>query len=191
MDKFYVEGTLIIDGNLQPYTVEKGTVNDLDEIESLYNYLTDYLQGGINYPGWRKGLYPTRETAQSAIADNCLFLLKVENDIAGTVILKHKPEDAYAKVKWSIEADYKDIFVVYTLAVHPKYMRYGVGSKLMKFIKDYGKVQDMKAIRLDVVATNAPACALYEKNGFTYVQTIDLGLSIPGLKWFKCYELIL
>lgn len=36
-------------------------MDDLDEVEALYNSLNDYLDKETNYPGWKKGIYPIRE----------------------------------------------------------------------------------------------------------------------------------
>ncbi|WP_315120792.1 GNAT family N-acetyltransferase [uncultured Clostridium sp.] len=173
------------------YIIEKGTINDIDELENLYDNLNDYLESGTNYPRWAKGVYPTRETAVSGIQNNNLFVLKMNNEIAGSIILSHEPEPAYSQVIWGIEAEYKDIIVIYTLVVNPKYMKNGVGKKLMDFAERYSMEQGMKTIRLDVFIHNTPAISLYEKCGYKYVGTVDLGLNIPDLVWFKLYELVL
>ncbi len=52
-------------------------------------------------------------------------------------------------------------------------------------------VKQAKSIRLDVYEGNIPAIRLYEKCGFEYVNTVDLGLGNYGLKWFKLYEKLL
>ncbi|WP_238886219.1 GNAT family N-acetyltransferase [Clostridium sp. YIM B02551] len=181
----------MIDLNTTNYKIEKGTENDIDELEHLYDDLNDYLESGINYPGWIKGIYPIRETAADGIKAGTLFVLRVNNKIAGSVILSHEPEEAYSDVTWGIEADYKDIIVIHTFVVHPKYMKNGVGKKLMDFAKSYSIEEKMKSIRLDVSIHNKPAIALYEKCGYKYVGTVDLGLNIPHLIWFKLYEIIL
>lgn len=175
--------------NSNDYFLVKGTVNDIDELENLYDSLNDYFELGTNYPGWAKGLYPIRETAVNGIQNNSLFVLKINNVIAGSIILNHEPETAYAKVTWGIDADYKDVIVIHTLVVHPKYMKIGVGEKLMNFAKRYSIEQKIKTIRLDVSIHNTPAISLYEKCGYNYVETVDLGLNVPGLIWFKLYEL--
>ena len=177
--------------NINRFVIEKGTIKDIDVLESLYNELNDYLESGTNYPGWAKGIYPIRETAASGIADNSLFVLRINNEIAGSVILNHEPEAAYYQVEWDVETDYRDILVVRTLVVHPKYMKHGVGRKLMDFAKDYGCEEGMKAIRLDVSIHNTPAIELYERCGYKYIGTVDLGLNIPHLIWFKLFELAL
>jgi ribosomal protein S18 acetylase RimI-like enzyme len=171
--------------------IEKGTVKEIDELERLYNDLNDYLQSGVNYPGWIKGVYPTRETAVRGIQTGNLFVLKINEEVAGSIILNHEPETAYSQVTWGIDTDYKDIIVIHTLVVHPKYMKKGIGKELMNFAKRYSIERKMKTIRLDVSIYNTPAISMYEKNGYTYVSTVDLGLNVPGLVWFKLYELVL
>lgn len=39
-----------------------------------------------------------------------------------------------------------------------------------------------------VYENNLPAISLYEKCGFKYIDTVDLGLGNYGLDWFKLYE---
>ena len=173
------------------YRMIPATMDHLDEMERLYDTLNDYLQAGINYPGWLKGVYPIRETAYEGIKNNTLFVVMKDNEIAGSVILNHVPEDAYPQATWGIETDYANIIVIHTLVVHPKYLKCGVGKLLMDFIKAYSIQNNMKAIRLDVSIHNTPALALYEKCGFQYIDTVDLGLNYPHLKWFKLYEMIL
>jgi len=173
------------------YIIEMGTTNDIDSLEDLYNNLNDYFKLGTNYPGWAKGIYPIRETAVKGIQNKNLFLLKLNHEIAGSIILNHEPETAYAQVTWGIEADYKDVVVIHTLVVSPKYLKMGIGKNLMDFAKRYSIEQEMKTIRLDVSIHNTPAISLYEKCGCEYVETVDLGLNIPELVWFKLYEIIL
>ncbi|XAM46318.1 hypothetical protein TPDSL_28260 [Terrisporobacter petrolearius] len=50
---------------------------------------------------------------------------------------------------------------------------------------------NIKELRLDVYEKNLPAIKLYEKFGFKYIDTVDLGLENYGLKWFRLYEKLL
>lgn len=173
------------------YIIEKGNLNDLDELENLYNELNDFLSSNINYPGWIKGVYPIRETALNGIQQDNLFVLRIGDTITGSIILNHEPEQAYEQVKWGLEADYKDVIVIHTLVVKPSFMKQEIASRLMEFSKEYSIQQNMKTIRLDVSIKNTPAIHLYERHGYQYVGTVDLGLNVPGLVWFKLYEIIL
>jgi len=171
--------------------IELGKENDIDELENLYNTINDYLAAGVNYPGWIKDIYPIRQNAIDGIKSNNLYVAKQNGEIIGSIILNHEPETAYYNVKWKIESDYSNIIVIHTFVIHPAFMKLGIGKALMDFANEYSIQSNIKAIRLDVYEKNVPAINLYEKCGFQYINTVDLGLGNHGLNWFKLYEKIL
>lgn len=168
--------------------IEPGTPADIDELERLYDELNDHLASNGNFPGWIKGIYPCRDNAQAGVQDRTLFVARCGGKIAGSFILDHCPEEAYHSVKWKIEADYRYILVVHTLVVHPAFLRMGVGCALMNHALQLARETGMKAIRLDVYVKNFPAIAMYERCGFAYIDTADLGYGQYGLDWFELYE---
>lgn len=171
--------------------IKKGTEQDLDELERLYDDLNGYLEQNTNYPGWKKGLYPIREDAEKGIYDNNLFVAKDNGKIIGSIILNHEPEEAYSKVDWNNDYDYKEVFVIHTFVVHPEYLKRGIGYKLMNFAEETARKSNIKCIRLDVYRKNTPAIRLYEKCNYKYIDTVDLGLSACGLDLFKIYEKVI
>ncbi len=173
------------------FKIELGKETDIDELENLYNDINDYLASAINYSGWKKGVYPVRETAINGVAEQSLYVARIGGRIAGTIILNNRPEAAYAGAKWAFESDYRDVFVIHTFVVHPDFLKCGVGEKLLRFSFDLGVECKKKAVRLDVYEKNMPAMKLYEKCGFKYVDTVDLGLGEYGLDWFRLYEKLL
>lgn len=173
------------------FNIELGQTIDIDDLELLYNELNDYLEKEINYPGWKKGIYPVRENASIGVEKGTLFVAKQGGRIIGSIILNHEPEAAYYHAEWGIDSDYTDVIVIHTFAVHPNFMKSGVGKALMDFACEYGTKLKMKSIRLDVYEKNIPAISLYEKCGFEYIGKVDLGLGDYGLHWFKLYEKIL
>ncbi|MCL2840701.1 MAG: GNAT family N-acetyltransferase [Defluviitaleaceae bacterium] len=173
------------------FKIEAGKMSDITELEKLYDDLNDYLEANINYAGWKKGYYPTRVVAEKGIKAGNLFVLKIEDRIVGSVILNHVQETAYAQATWGIEAQGSQVMVIHTLVTHPDFMNQGVSQKLLAFSKTHGLALGCKAIRLDVTIQNKPAIALYEKCGYSYIETVDLGLPYAHLKWFHLYEYIL
>ena len=171
--------------------IEAGKQRDIDALEKLYNDLNDYLAQGTNYPGWAKDIYPIRREAEIGVSEGNLFILKIDDKIAGSVVLNHEQGEVYNQVTWGVEAGPHEVILINTLVVHPDFWGRGVATKLMDFAKDYAIQHRAKAIRLDVAIQNTPAIALYEKCGYTYIGTIDLGLPYAHLKWFKLYELVL
>ena len=168
--------------------IELGKESDINELENLYNDLNDYLASGINYPGWKKGIYPIREDAINGIKNRNLYIAKYNDKIIGSIILSNTPEKAYHNATWNFKSDYSKILVIYTFVVHPKFMKCGVGKRLIDFATEYAINLNIKSIRLDVYEGNTPAIKLYEKCGFKYIDTVDLGLKHYGLEFFKLYE---
>ncbi len=170
------------------FVIESGAPADIDELEKLYDDLNDYLSATTNYPGWIKGIYPVRENAVAGIEDNTLFVVRHCGKIAGSVILDHHPDRAYNNVKWKVDVDYSRIFVIRTFVVHPSFLKMGIGRALMDYSFELAQQSGIKSIRLDVYENNLPAISLYEKCGFEYIDTVDLGFGNYGLNWFKLYE---
>jgi ribosomal protein S18 acetylase RimI-like enzyme len=168
--------------------IEVGTERDIDELENLYNELNDYLKQTVNYPGWIKGVYPIRQTAIDGVRASTLYVARSSGKIVGSIILNNKAEVAYNEVEWEIECDHSEVFVIHTFVVHPKFMKYGVGKALIDFCHKKAMLANVKAIRLDVYEGNTPAIQLYERCGYVYMGTVDLGLRQYGLEWFKLYQ---
>jgi ribosomal protein S18 acetylase RimI-like enzyme len=168
--------------------IRKGLMSDVDELEKLYDELNDYSAKHINYSGFKKGVYPTRVNAVCGIEENNLYVAIKEDVIVGSFILRHKPEEAYYSACWKKELTYDKVLVIYTFVVHPDYSNQGIGSEQLKFAEQLAKAQGVESLRLDVYSENLPAIHVYEKNGFEYIDTVDLGLEEYGLKWYKLYE---
>lgn len=168
--------------------VELAKENDIDGIEELYDKLHSHLESNTNYPGWRRGMYPTRAEAEKGVAEKTLYVAKNDNKIVGSIILNHEVQEAYSISEWSVKAEIEEILVVHTFAIHPQYIRCGVGKTLLNFSDKLAKEYNIKAIRLDVYEHNQPAINIYEKCGYKYIATVDLGLGCFGLDKFKLYE---
>lgn len=171
--------------------IRKGTMQDLNEMEILYDEMNDSLAAGINYPGWIKGSYPVRENARKAIEEGSLYAAVLDGRIAGSVIINQEQEKDYEKVNWGIAAKKNEIFVLHTLVVHPRFLKKGIGKKLLDFSEKLGREAGAKALRLDVYKKNEPAIRLYENFGFECRAVITLGYERYGLDYFKIYEKLL
>ena len=171
--------------------IEKATLRDADEVGALYDSVNDHLEATVNYPGWKKGLYPIREDAEDAIREDTLFVLRENGQITGTVILSHRAESAYEQAPWGVELSPEQVLVVHTLAVHPQFRGRSVGRRLAEFAVEHAKAQGMRALRLDVNAKNVPAIRLYEGLGFALIDTVDMCYSLEADERYRLYQLLL
>lgn len=172
-------------------TIRKASVTDLDAISTLYEALCDYLEAHTNYPGWIKGIYPTREDAEKGLREEALYVAEMDGKIAGTFMLWHEPEEGYRAGHWLTPDDYAHIYVIYTLAVHPDFLHHGIADKIFRFIECLAGKEGCISIRLDVVKGNVPAERLYQKFGYQCIGTVSLGYEDFGLPWFNLYEKVL
>ena len=170
---------------------KKAGSTDAEEISKLYDDVCEYLSEHKNYPGWKKGIYPTIDDADAGIKESSLYVAKDNNRIVGTMILRHKPEEGYKNVEWMTDNNYEKIYVVYTLAVHPDFIGLGIGKKLLDFAEELARKEECISLRLDVVKGNIPAENLYKKCGYKYIGTTSLGYEAYGLPWYNLYEKVL
>lgn len=175
----------------QDIQIRKAVEADLDDIEKLYENVCDHLEAHKNYPGWKKNIYPARLDAEKGLMINALYVAQIGKKIAGTVILKHEPEEGYRNVKWLTVDDYEHIYVVHTLAVHPGFFKCGIATRLLLFAEQIARKEQCISIRLDVVKDNIPAEQLYQKCGYQLIGTVSLGYEAYGLPWYNLYEKIL
>lgn len=173
------------------FKFESASTSHIDEIEALYKSITSHLAENTNYAGWIKDVYPIRKTAEDALADNSMFILKLDEKIAASVILNDIQPKSYNTLNWGISAQGKEVVVIHTLCVHPDILGKGVASKLIDSIEDYAKSINAKTIRFDTHIGNIPATSLYLKKGYNLVGEISLGLEYDILDSFKCFEKII
>jgi len=168
--------------------IEKASAADLDGLEALYDALCDYLASHVNYPGWEKGRYPVRAVAEAGLCEDSLYVAWADGNLAGTVILNHREDPAYARARWQLT---DDVAVVHTLAVHPAFLHHGIGRRLLEYAVAWAKAQGSRTIHLDTYEKNEPAKRLYEAMGFRFCGKIDLGYAAWGREWYDAYELVL
>lgn len=167
------------------------TMEHLDAASALYDEVTAYLASHINYPKWTPHVYPGRESTQNAIGQGVQYLCFEDETVVGGFILNDDPQGAYEAGDWKLPLNDGEFLVIHTLAVSPSHYKKGIAGYMVEYCIRHAAELGYKALRLDVVPENLPACRLYEKMGFTYAGEKDLLRNIEGIPTFKLYERIL
>lgn len=173
------------------YNVRAAAPGDLDAAAALYDALCRHLEATFNYPCWKLGVYPTRETAESALSNGELFLCTDGEDVLGTCILNGTQPAGYEEIPWQVGIAPGEVLVLHTLAVHPAHLRQGVSGALLRFAETYAEQQGKRTIRLDVFEQNLPGVRLYERYGYRMAEKTDLHLVGDGQQISHCYEKII
>lgn len=114
--------------------------------------------------------HPERAEVLAALERECFSLPWSRDQIAA--YLQQPAARAWGVLKDGHPVGYISICLVvdemeiHNLAVRANYRRRGIGRLLLRHALDYGRGRGVTAIFLEVRSSNAPARALYRKEGF-------------------------
>lgn len=168
--------------------IRVATIDDILEIEKIYNEIFDYEEQTQSYTNWQKGLYPTVDYAKSAICNNTMFVGEDEKEIYGCVVLNSIQPKEYENISWVTEAKANEILVIHTLCIRPSASGQGKAKIMVEFSENYAKERGYKVIRLDTYEGNIPARTLYPKIGYLYVGTTKFHFQNIIWENLECFE---
>jgi ribosomal protein S18 acetylase RimI-like enzyme len=157
------------------------TKHDLPALMVLVRRVVPLMQAEGNQQ-WDEH-YPNEAVFERDIALAQLWIVKIDDRIAGVGALTMDSEPEYAQVGW--DPNTKAI-VVHRLAVDPAFRGAGVASALMQQAEAIATERRFTAVRVDTNTENAATQRLFPKLGYQLAGEIGLGMR-PELR-FLCYE---
>ena len=97
----------------------KAAAADLDGVEDSYGEFFDHEETHHPWTVWKRGVYPTRQTAQQSLEAGSLYVLEEDGRILASVILNRDQPPEYAQIPWSCPAGPGEALVIHTLCVRP------------------------------------------------------------------------
>lgn len=163
-------------------------LGDVESVAYIYQAIHEDLEKTINYPKWPKDIYPTETSALNAIQNQELYILKVDCQIVGSVILNHDQNTGYEQADWLVNAPEEKVLVIHTLAIHPHLKGQGYAGVMLDHIKKFALQTNHLALRLDLTQGNLPARYLYQKHGFYFTGIADLHRQEDGINYCEMFE---
>ncbi len=176
---------------MENYTITLGINSDLYEVSKIYEEASTYFEDKENFPCWFKDIYPIKDTAEKAINNKELYIIKENGSIIGSVILNHVQSVSYKNIDWKNNFSNNEILVIHTLCISPSVFGKGIATKLINFTEELAKNKNCKAIRFDTHTNNSPAIKLYSKLGYEIIGEISLEIDFVTPNQFKCFQKIL
>lgn len=152
--------------------IRKANTGDIDAIESIYNKILLKEEEGEVTIGWKRGIYPRRETAEAALKREDMFVIEDEGDLVGAGIINKEQVDVYEKAKWKFSAEDSEVMVLHTLVIDPDQSGRGYGKKFVDFYENYARESGCKFLRMDTNEKNKAARSLYTKLGYEEIDCI-------------------
>lgn len=153
------------------YSFRKAKTEDINQI-------WDILQGAIlrrkkdGSDQWQNG-YPNPTVIKNDLAKDIGYVLTKGNEIIGYCAILINDEPAYANIKgkWLTDGD----FVVYhRVAISENYLGRGLAQKMLKYIDDFARDNNIKSIRVDTNFDNVGMLKTLDKTGYTYCGEVIL-----------------
>ena len=99
--------------------IRKATPADLNAVDRLYGEIHDAKEAGLIPVIWRRGIYPSHETALEALERNDLFVLEAGGRIVGSAVINQVQDGVYAGAPWQYDVPDDQVCVLHTLMVSP------------------------------------------------------------------------
>lgn len=168
--------------------IRQAVKNDFDNVCLFYHSLIKDMQGAKYKPGWKKDIYPNSELIKESIRNGELYIGQANDEIASAMIVNHKFNEDYLKVKWPTYAEPQELSVIHALGVHPNFWGLGYAKAMVAKVYSLAEQTKQKVVRLDVLKGNLPAKKLYISMGFRYVDSIQMFYEDTGWTDFELYE---
>lgn len=152
--------------------IRKAEEADIPFISDIYERIHSDEESGKVTIGWVRGIYPTRATAESALQRGDLFVGADGEKIVASAVINQVQMDSYAMGNWSEETPEKEIMVLHTLVIDPDCTRRGFGREFVRFYEEYAEKNACTMLRMDTQDINVNARKLYQKLGYTEVDTV-------------------
>ena len=141
---------------------------DFETVKNRYIDVISHTPGIKQHARWEYGRHPTEQGLRSYIENGEMYLLMLQESIAGMVAVVMSQGQEYEAVSWAENLENHEVATLHLLAVCPEYQGRSLSGLILDLAGELAKKHGKKALRLDVLESNLPAQRMYEKAGFVY-----------------------
>ena len=167
---------------------QKAAPGDFLRVRQFYWDLIDAMADQNDTIGWKKGVYPADDFLRESLERGELYLLTEDGALAASVVLNSACNPGYDGAPWTVDCTPEEVLIPHALAVDPSLQGRGLGRRLVRELFALARSQGKKAVRLDILGTNAGAERLYTGMGFRFVQARTLFYEDTGWTEYRLFE---
>ena len=146
--------------------IRKAVGDDLGRIEDIYNRIHTEEEAGRTTSGWKRNIYPVRDTASEALSRDDLFVLEDMGEIVASAVINQLQMWQYSQIDWAHTAKDEEVMVLHTLTVDPQKSGKGYGKAFVAFYEKYALEHKSSELRMDTNERNTRARQMYRKLGY-------------------------
>ena len=164
--------------------IRKATTSDIDSILKITKACAKHMTDNAIFQ-WNKH-YPSKDAFLNDVERDELYVLEINDNITGCVVISTLMDEEYIPVKWLTKNE-SNIYI-HRLAIHPETQGKGYAQQLMAFAETYAKSNNYKSVRLDTFSQNKRNQKFYEQRSYTRLGNIYFPKQSEFP--FYCYELV-
>ena len=169
--------------------IRKAALADIYSVAEIYNKIHTLEESGKISIGWNRKIYPTRETAVGALADEALYVMTNGGKTVASAIINQEQPSAYSTVDWNYPTPDNKVGVMHTLVIDPDYCKQGFAKLFVAFFENYCSRKGYEAVRLDTQVKNIIPFNMYLKLGYRLAGTKETKFqNLPGLVELAMFE---
>lgn len=149
----------------------KAILEDIIQVKEVYNYAYNHMkdEGNINqwsdYISFEKGVI-------NYINNDCFYVVIEENEIVGFFALIYGIDITYNDIRNGKWVNNDEYVTIHKIAV--KYYQRKLASKILSYIIDKIKKENINNIRIDTHKKNISMQTFLNKNGFIHCGEISI-----------------
>lgn len=165
--------------------IRHAKILEIPDILSLSKACASYMISKGIYQ-WNEH-YPSKEAFEKDIERKELYVLNIDNELVGMIVISTFMDEEYLPIKWLTPNQNNNY--IHRLAVHPDFQGKGYAQQLMDFAENYTREKGFASVRLDTFSQNKRNQKFYETRG--YQKLGDIFFPKQSKFPFHCYELVL
>lgn len=165
--------------------IRHAKISEIPDILVITKACAHYMMNKGIYQ-WNED-YPSAEAFEKDVERNELFVLVLDEEIIGTVVVSTQMDDEYRPVQW-LTPNSNNVYI-HRLSVDPKFQGKGYAQKLMGFAENLARKAGFISVRLDTFSQNKRNQMFYETRGYQRLE--DIAYPKQSEHPFHCYELVL
>lgn len=164
------------DLSLKKY-VRKAVKRDLSAVSIIIQYAKQLL-AKKKIPQWQKGTGPNETVLENDIVNGQLFVLVVDEQIAGVGAITREIDPAYEAMQTSWNGCEKTYASIHRFALDPAFQGQGLAKWFLEQLVELCFLAGLKDIRIDTHPKNEAmqqviVAAGFEKRGIIYLEVPD------------------
>lgn len=157
--------------------IRKGTLDDMPQIESLFDEHFQYQKKYESYTINQRGIFPSTEGLTNAVKNGVLYVREDDGEITAMIVLDNQQPPEFDNIDWLTKVPTDGAAVIHMVNTRPRHYRKGLAREFIAFAEDWGRENGCTVLRSECGSQNLPAVLMFKHLGFERVGVASIKVS--------------